>query len=81
MIGAAVDSCYFPLFEIENGVTTLNYDPEARNKKIPVSEWFRMMGRTRHLAEEDYRQVTDSIQEEVDRRWARLKARADSELL
>lgn len=81
VIGAAVDSCYFPLFEIENGVTTLNYDPEARNKKIPVSEWFRMMGRTRHLAEEDYRQVTDSIQEEVDRRWARLKARADSELL
>ena len=26
VIAAAVDSCYFPLFEIENGITTLSYN-------------------------------------------------------
>lgn len=81
VIGAAVDCCYFPLYEIENGVTALSYDPEAKGKKIPVIEWLSMMGRTKHLKKDVYTQVVESIQEEVDRRWARLKARADSELL
>ncbi|MDC7291129.1 thiamine pyrophosphate-dependent enzyme [Blautia schinkii] len=81
VISAAVDCCYFPLFEIENGITYINYNPEKSNKKIPVSDWFTMMGRTKHLVGEDYREVTESIQAEIDRRWERLKARAESELL
>lgn len=44
VIGAAVDCCYFPLYEIENGVTALSYDPEAKGKKIPVIDWLSMMG-------------------------------------
>lgn len=81
VIGAAVDCCYFPLFEIENGITSISYDPEKGGKKIPVSEWFSMMGRTKHLAKEDYADVTESIQREVDRRWERLKARAKNPYL
>lgn len=81
VIAAAVDSCYFPLFEIENGITTLSYDPEKINKKIPVIDWFVMMGRTKHLDKEIYRDVTGEIQMEVDRRWERLKARAEHPLL
>lgn len=81
VIGKAVDSCYFPLYEIENGITTINYDPEAKNKKIPVLEWLTAMGRTKHLAGEHYAEVVADIQAEVDRRWERLKARAQSELL
>ena len=81
VIAAAVDCCYFPLFEIENGITYLSYNPERSNKKIPVADWFTMMGRTKHLTGEEYVEVTESIQAEIDRRWERLKARAESELL
>lgn len=81
VIEAAVNCCYFPLYEIENGITTLSYDPEKREKKIPVTDWLKMMGRTRHLTEESYRQTAKEIQAEVDRRWERLKARAEHPLL
>ncbi|MFR6273111.1 MAG: thiamine pyrophosphate-dependent enzyme [Blautia sp.] len=81
VIEAAVNCCYFPLYEIENGITTLNYDPEKRKKKIPVTDWLQLMGRTRHLVEESYSRVAEEIQTEVDRRWERLKARAEHPLL
>lgn len=81
VIAASVDCCYFPLMEIENGITALSYDPEKNSKKIPVLDWLKMMGRTKHLAKEEYADVVESIQREVDRRWSRLKARAENELL
>ncbi|MDD6058703.1 MAG: thiamine pyrophosphate-dependent enzyme [Clostridiales bacterium] len=81
VIAAAVDCCYFPLYEIEQGITSLSYDPEAKNKKIPITDWFAMMGRTKHLAKKEYSQITDEIQREVDRRYARLRARAEHPLL
>lgn len=81
VIAAAVDSCYFPLFEIENGITSLSYDPEKMKKKIPVLDWLTMMGRTKHLAKEPYQDIVAEIQGEVDRRWERLKARAEHPLL
>ena len=73
VIEAAVNSCYFPLYEVENGVTRLSYDPEKTGKKIPVLDWLSMMGRTKHLCDEKYREVVNNIQNEVDRRWNRLK--------
>ena len=81
VISAAVDCCYFPLYEIERGITTLTYDPQAKNKKIPVTEWLGMMGRTKHLLKDEYRSVTEEIQAEIDRRFARLCARAEHPLL
>ncbi|MDD3221627.1 MAG: thiamine pyrophosphate-dependent enzyme [Lachnospiraceae bacterium] len=81
VIGKAVDCCYFPLYEVEKGQTSLNYNPENGNKKIPVLEWLSMMGRTKHLASPAYIEVTDSIQKEIDRRWERLKALSDHPLL
>lgn len=81
VISAAVDCCYFPLYEVEQGITTLNYDPESRNKKIPVINWLTMMGRTKHLAKEEYASIVNDIQAEVDRRFLRLKARAENPYL
>ena len=40
-----------------------------------------MMGRTKHLATEEYKLVADQIQAEVDRRYERLVARAEHPLL
>lgn len=76
VIAAAVDSCYFPLYEVEQGITTLSYDPEQKGKRIPVEEWLKMMGRTRHLCEERYESVRQALQGEVDRRFERLKIEA-----
>ena len=76
VIAAAVDSCYFPLYEVEQEITTLSYDPEQKGKRIPVEAWLKMMGRTRHLCEERYESVRQALQGEVDRRFERLKIEA-----
>ncbi|MBP3421111.1 MAG: pyruvate synthase [Lachnospiraceae bacterium] len=81
VIEAAVNSCYFPLYEVEQGITTLNYDPEKNNKKIPVADWLSMMGRTKHLCKPDYASVVASMQEEVDRRFQRIKEKANNPYL
>lgn len=81
VIEAAVNCCYFPLYEVEQGVTTLNYDPEKTGKKIPVVEWLSMMGRTKHLQKEEYKEITESMQQEVDRRYRRLKEQAENPYL
>lgn len=81
VISAAVDCCYFPLYEVERGITTLTYDPEKNKKKIPVAEWLGMMGRTKHLAKAEYASIANDIQAEVDRRFARLKAKSEHPLL
>ncbi len=77
VISAAVNSCYFPLYEVEHGHTSLSFDPETKGKKIPVEDWLKMMGRTKHLCGDNYKEVRNTIQQEVDRRWNRLKAMSE----
>ncbi len=77
VIEAAVNSCYFPLYEVEQGVTRLSYDPEKSGKKIPVSDWLGMMGRTKHLLRQEYQEVTEAIQQEIDARFETLRKRAE----
>ena len=74
VIAAAVNSCYFPLYEVERGITSISFDPESKNKKIPMADFLKMMGRTKHLCDEKYNEILDCIQQEVDLRWGRLKA-------
>ncbi len=81
VIEAAVNCNYFPLYEVENGKTNLVYNPEEANKKIPVSEWLGMMGRTKHLLKDEYEELRKEIQAEVDRRFARLLAKSEHEFL
>lgn len=73
VIASAVNSCYFPLYEVERGHTRLSFNPEQSGKKIPIEQWLAMMGRTKHLCGEEYADIRDSIQKEIDRRWTRLK--------
>lgn len=81
VIAAAVDCCYFPLYEVEKGKTALNYDPEKMGKKLPVLDWLSMMGRTKHLQKEEYAGVVEEMQNEVDRRFERLRAKAENPVL
>lgn len=73
VIEAAVNCCYFPLYEVEQGNTILSYDPEKSGKKIPVIDWLSMMGRTKHLVKPEYRQVVERMQQEIDQRYSALK--------
>lgn len=77
VISAAVDCCYFPLYEVEQGKTKLNYDPEKSGKKLAVLDWLTMMGRTKHLAKEEYKPIVNDLQQEVDRRFERLKEKSE----
>lgn len=81
VIEAAVDCCYFPLYEVERGITTLSYDPQKSGKKIPVLDWLSMMGRTKHLKNNEYNAVVESLQEEVDRRFQCLLAKSENPYL
>lgn len=78
VIEAAVDCCYFPLYEVEKGKTTLSYDPEKMRKKKPVSDWLSMMGRTKHLVKEEYRDIVADMQTEIDRRFKVLQIKSEN---
>ena len=81
VVQAAADCCFFPLYEIERGVTTITYDPEPLGRRIPVADWLGLMGKTRHLRKPENAAVLASIEAEVERRWQRLKAMDESPLL
>ncbi|MEK8128426.1 thiamine pyrophosphate-dependent enzyme [Paenibacillus filicis] len=81
LIDEAVNSCFFPMYEIENGVTTITYNPEDKNKRIPVGDWLKNMGKTKHLTRPEYAEALQSFENEVDRRWSRLKARHENPYL
>jgi pyruvate ferredoxin oxidoreductase beta subunit len=68
----AVDTCWWPLFEVENGEWRLTYKP--REKK-PVVEWLKRQGRFRHLFKPENEHMIDEMQAEVDRRWETLLER------
>lgn len=78
VIKAAVDTCFFPLYEVEHGVTTIT-NMIADDKKLPVEKWLEMMGKTKHLLK--YPDILGAFQKEVDRRWTRLKAMHESPVL
>jgi pyruvate ferredoxin oxidoreductase beta subunit len=68
----AVDTCYWPLFEVENGEWRLTYRPK---EKVPIIEWFKLQGRFKHLLKPENKELVDAFQAEVDRRWERLLKR------
>lgn len=78
---AAVDCNFFPIYEVEQGITTINYDPESRKRRVPLSDWLAMMPRSRHLTGPDYREQYEDLEAEIERRWQRLKAQAKDERL
>ncbi len=81
VLQAAIDSCFFPLYEVEHGHTTLTYDPEASGRRRPVGDWLKLMGKTKHLLSPANAHVLEGIQGEVDRRWSRIKAMHEHPLL
>jgi pyruvate ferredoxin oxidoreductase beta subunit len=65
----AVETCFWPLFEVENGKWSLTYKPK---QKLPVVEWLKTEGRFQHLFRDEHEDVLDAFQHEVDERWEQL---------
>lgn len=69
----AADTCYWPLYEVENGVYKINHQPK---QKLPITEWLKPQGRFKHLfAPKENTEVIARLQESVDKEWAKLQAR------
>ena len=69
----AVDTCFWPLFEVVEGEWIVNYTPK---KKLPIEDFLRPQGRFKHLFKPGKEQLIADIQAEVDRRWEELLKRA-----
>ncbi|MBB5174500.1 thiamine pyrophosphate-dependent enzyme [Texcoconibacillus texcoconensis] len=78
---AAVESCFFPLYEVERGETAITYDPEAKNKRIELSEWLQYMGKTKHLLKESNADLLQEFADEVESRWKTLKVKHETPLI
>ena len=70
MCRLAVDTCYWPLYEIENGVTKITFKPK---EKKAIEEFLKPQGRFKHLFKPDNEWMLKKIQEDTDREWERLQ--------
>lgn len=69
-IKAAVETCWWPLYEVIDGEYKLNYRPK---EKLPIEEWLNLQGRFKHLFKSKEGKVKIAeIQNEVDKRWENL---------
>ncbi|WZL72194.1 thiamine pyrophosphate-dependent enzyme [Clostridiaceae bacterium 35-E11] len=69
MCKLAVDTCFWPLFEIEDGVWKLNYMPK---NKLPIEEFLKPQGRFKHLFKPENKHLIEELQKDVDKRWQNL---------
>ena len=65
----AVNTCYWPLYEIENGVTRITVTPK---EKLPVTEFMKPQGRFKHLFTPENEGLLQQVQNEVDKEWEKL---------
>ena len=68
----AVQTRYFPLYEVENGVYKLSVKV---SRPKPVEEFLKPQRRFRHLFTPENRHIIEEIQKNVDEGWERLLKR------
>ncbi len=71
----AVETRWWPLFEVENGRWTVNYKPK---EVVPIVEWFKLQGRFRHLLKPGGEELVAWHQQQVDKKWAELLEREEA---
>lgn len=68
----AVETCIWPLYEVIDGGWKLSYRPSS---KRPIADWLRSQGRFQHLLRPGNEQLVESLQQNLDREWAKLLER------
>jgi pyruvate ferredoxin oxidoreductase beta subunit len=69
VLDAAVDSLYWPLYEVVDGVYRLTYSPQ---KIVDVEEWLRPQKRFAHLLRPENRELVNEIRSQIERDWLAL---------
>ncbi|NIA03745.1 MAG: pyruvate ferredoxin oxidoreductase [Nitrospiraceae bacterium] len=62
----AVETNFWPLYEVENGNYKINYKP---SKPLPIMEFIKPQGRFRHLLKPENKYIVDNIQKYINRDW------------
>lgn len=65
----AVETCFWPLYEIIDGQYVVNYIPK---NKLPVRDFLKPQGRFKHLFRAGNEYMLEDMQTEVDKRWETL---------
>ena len=65
----AVDTCYWPLYEVIDGKYKINYKPA---KKLPIEEFLKPQKRFKHMFKPGNEWMIEEFQKEVDKRWQEL---------
>ena len=65
----AVDTCFWPLYEVEDGQWKLTYEPK---KKLPIQEFLKPQNRFRHLFKSENEPLIEEIQNNIDKNWEEL---------
>jgi pyruvate ferredoxin oxidoreductase beta subunit len=67
----AVETCFWPLYEVQDGKWTINFDPKDRKK--PVAEWLKLQGRFKHFFAPGNEELLEQFQQFVDNDWESLR--------
>ena len=65
----AVETCYWPLYEVVDGVYHITYKPA---NKLPIEEFLRPQKRFKHMFKPGNEWMIEDFQKEVDARWQEL---------
>lgn len=69
IIKLAVETCVWPLYEVEEGKLTINYKPK---NKLPAEEFLKSQGRFRHMFKKGNEWMIEKFQQYVDQKWEEL---------
>jgi len=72
----AVNTCYWPLYEIENGVTKITVTPK---EKLPITDFLKPQGRFKHLFSPENEGLLKQVQDEIDKEWEKLLKEAKTD--
>ena len=65
----AVETCYWPLYEVIDGKYKINYKPKNR---LPIEEFLKPQKRFKHMFKPGNEWMIEEFQKEVDARWEEL---------
>jgi pyruvate ferredoxin oxidoreductase beta subunit len=71
----AVETCFWPLYEVQDGKWTVNYVP--KNKR-PIEDFLKLQGRFKHLFNKGSEHLIQDIQVSVDKKWQALLKKSES---
>ena len=72
VVASAVETCFWPLYEVSGGRYRLTYEPPERQ---PIERWLEGQARFAHLLRDDNRALVTAIQARIEREWEDLRAR------